>query len=257
MAIGHRPHGRLGHGEVHGGDVEPLVTDHRTGPVPGHQAHHRGQVGAGGLAADADAAGIDAQLVGVVDQPEQGGVAVLGWRGVGVLRGEAVVDRGHRAVGARGDHPTARIALVERADAPAAPVQEHVERGRSAAVGQVQPDRDLAALHGNREVPLRGRLRALRHHQEPAPPGDGRRGLPALRHRRRLWAAIEGVHELHDLGDSWFERHAVRSRRRRWAGVRCASLPRMSRTSPQRPERAGGPVRCGGRSGSRRRSRTP
>lgn len=95
------------------------------GPVGGHE--HGGQVTAGGMAAYLDAAGIEAQRIGVSPQPGQGGAGLRDDVVEGHRRAQIIADHGHiDPVGTQtlGDEVIgASIAAL-----PVAAVQEHLQR---------------------------------------------------------------------------------------------------------------------------------
>ena len=105
---------------------EQLEGDGRTTGVAGALGERRGQSPAGAAAADSDAAGVDAQLLGVVVQPAQGGGAVVEGCGEGVFGGEAVVDADdHDAevAGQRGAELVVHLGFAEHEAATVDPQQ--------------------------------------------------------------------------------------------------------------------------------------
>ncbi|CAI7974664.1 hypothetical protein FRAHR75_1480005 [Frankia sp. Hr75.2] len=93
------------------------------------QGHRGGQSTASAVAHDRDPCWVDPELDCVVSQPPQRGVAVLHRRGVGVLRGEAILDRQHGDTGCRYVSGDPRIVEFDTAENHSAAVE--VEDGRS------------------------------------------------------------------------------------------------------------------------------
>ena len=229
-AVGEQIAGAAPGGEV-GHRVDQQLEHGRRAAVARRQLrHHRGEVTAGAVAADADAAWIGAQPLSVRVGPAERGSGVVDRRGKRVLGRKAVVDREHVRAGVAAEDPAHAVVRIEVAVEEAAPVVVHEQRVRSAGLGRcVVPcaERgrgvDLEVLDG-----ADGERFAAEHRGQPAP----RLARVGQRHRleRRLLAALEDrEHEL-SLGG---ERLAV-DHDRRLAGQ--ANLdPAGARRAPARP----------------------
>jgi len=94
-----------------------------------------GETAARAVAEHRDAARVGAQLLGVRDEPSQRRVTVLGRRRVGVLGGEAVVDRHHHGAGRAHEVGVGPVVERERADGDQASSGEKVLAGAARATG--------------------------------------------------------------------------------------------------------------------------
>ena len=121
------------HPVVELGDAQELQAQPRAAAVAGQQRDARGQAAARALAADRDPVGVDAELVRVLGDPHQRGVAVLERGRERVLRGEAVVDRDHDRTDLGGDPAAVGVVEVEAADHEAAAVEVDQRRERVVA----------------------------------------------------------------------------------------------------------------------------
>ena len=154
------------------GDPEVLEAQARAAPVAGEQRQPGREPAAGAPAVDRDPGGVDAELVGVVVQPHQRGVAVLDPGRERVLGRQPVLDRDHDHARARAPArptPCARCRCCRRrtrrrgcrgwpAPAPAPrrcgrrPVDTHGDLGRAlgpgdAAVVDVEARRVDVGVH--------------------------------------------------------------------------------------------------------------
>ncbi len=112
---------------------EQLERQRGAAAVARHQRDGRGEVAAGAVAGDDDAARIDAQVCGVRGHPLQRRVAVVQPGRKLVFRREAIVDGHHLAAHAVGERAAGGVVAVEVAGDPAAAVQPDQQRERAGA----------------------------------------------------------------------------------------------------------------------------
>ena len=116
------------------------------------QRYCRGQVPAGAVAADREAGRVGADLGGVPGDPAQRRVAVVDRRRERVLGGQPVTRHHDQRAGGVGQAAADAVGRVDGAEYPAA-AEEVQQRGqRPPAGGPVQPQRQLAAGPGDRQV---------------------------------------------------------------------------------------------------------
>jgi hypothetical protein len=176
---------RLIVGELVGIGVNEKLADQRRAVGAGEQSHSRGQVRTGAVATDREAGWVRADLVRVLGDPAHRRVAVVDRRREGMLRCQPVANHDDQRAGRVGQAPADAIGGVDGAQDPAA-TEEVEQRGqRPLAGGPVQPQRELAARPGNRQV---GHLI------------DGLRLAPALPDRGKI------------RGPGFGERHGVQRR---------------------------------------------
>src|SRR6266851_772413 len=161
-----------------------LEADGRAAAVAGEHRHGDGEAAPGAAAVDGETVWVDAEFGGVAGQPYQAGVAVLGRRGIGVLRGQAVLDGDDHRIDMLADRRRDRVLTVDVAEDHAAAVNEVDAGQRAGGVRRpVDPHGDIRRPvgPGNRAV-LRGDVGVGRNLQ----------GGQQLRHRGA---------PLHDVGN--------------------------------------------------------
>ncbi len=97
----------------------------RPAAITHEQRRDGGEIGAGAVAANGEAAFVDAKAGGVLGHPHRGGVGVFHRRREFMFRREAVIDRDNRAAGGLGQGAAQAVVGIETADDKAAAVKEH------------------------------------------------------------------------------------------------------------------------------------
>ena len=120
--------------------------------VAGDEAHRRGQVAAGAVAAHRQPGAVAAERGGFLRGPAGGGVAVLEPHGELVLRREPVFDGDDDAAARLRDAAGHRFARIDGADHPPAAVEVHDDRERPRTVGNKDPHRHVAVGTFDRPV---------------------------------------------------------------------------------------------------------
>ena len=175
---------RLG---IEGGHVRPRVDEHlggdrRSSAVARSKAQHGRDGPARAVASHGDV-GCDPPDRGSFARcPLEHGIGILDGRGEGVLGGEAVVRRDHEPARRAGEVPAHVLVGLDAPLDEAPAVEEQQDRTGTAAVGGVDPDRDVHAPRGDRCVADRWKR------QQPAPECARRAGhcLPHLDHAAGL-----------------------------------------------------------------------
>jgi hypothetical protein len=164
--------------------------------------HHGREIAAGAVAADRQAACIEAQRRGLAAHPARGGQHVVDGGGKAVFGAHAVVDRDHRAPRAVGQLPAQHVVRVEIADDPATAVVVHQHRQRAGARTQrpVQAHRDGAVRAVRGEVAHLGHFRGQRLRGGAALAVEGPRIGGRQRVGRRNAARLDEVEQGARLG---------------------------------------------------------
>jgi hypothetical protein len=197
----------------------------RVGPFPvaSEQRGAGGEPGAGALSGDHDALRVDAELVGVVVNPDESGVAVLDRIRIGVLGGEAVIDADEHDVVLVQQPAVVRVEVAEVVAEHHPTAVDRVHRARGSGAADPLDDREgdrIPEVAGHREcsplVPAKPQPLVERFlgDVEPAHPGQHLGG------QSERPACLEGGEE---CGEFRIERragHEVRHRKapRCWAG---------------------------------------
>ena len=144
-----------------GGRVDQQLVGQRFTDVSLRDGHHRRQIATRAVAADGDAARVDAQRRASRRAQRVAAHAVVRRGREAVLGAEPVVDRQHRDAGLQRQLAAQHVVRVAVADGPAAAVEVHQQRQR-AGRRPVQPQRDavgrqVAHLGHRRRLGLRER----------------------------------------------------------------------------------------------------
>jgi hypothetical protein len=156
---------------------EQLMAQARSLPVACHQRSHGREVASSRVAADRDAARIDAERLGLVGHPADGGEGVLGGGREPVLRGQAVLDRHHGAARAVGQLAAGAVVGLDRTEGPAAAVEVHQAGQLALSLGPVDPHAQAAIGPGQLPVLTVGDI---------GPRPLGRSHVGGLPHRRQI-----------------------------------------------------------------------